>query len=89
MNLQDDVPEQSFMAFFRACGITSSVSGVGGVTSGSLRSTARAAFRIGHISGSVSVAPVTHGAGVTPLILYPGVFFLSLLIYGWDSGGCI
>jgi hypothetical protein len=80
MNLQ--VPVHSVMAFLRAAGINSSVSGVGGVTSGSLRSIARASFRIGHISGSVSVAPVTHGSGVTPLILYSGVFFLSLLIYG-------
>jgi hypothetical protein len=60
----------------------SSVNGVGGVTDGPLSFTARASFRIGHIVGSVSVAPVTHGAGVTPLILYSGVFF-SFIIDIW------
>jgi hypothetical protein len=91
MNLQDDVPVQSVMAFFRAAGIIESVSGVGGVTSGSLRSTLLAASRASHRAAVVTSVPVTPGGahGATPLILYPGVFFLSLFIYGWDSGNCI
>jgi hypothetical protein len=82
MNLQ--VPVHYVMAFLRAAGINSSVSGVGGVISGSLRSTLLAASSASHRAAVVTSVPVTPGGahGSTPLILYPGVFFLSLLIYG-------